>query len=250
MSSILSIEDLSRTFGGVRALDNVRMEVSPSERKVIIGPNGAGKTTLFHAITGVIPVSSGKVRLNGADITRLPAHRRAALGLSRTFQITSLFKKLSVLENVLLGVQALDPAKYVAFRRQSAFRLAIDRARQLIEGFGLGRLTDRSIASLAYGEQRLVEILVTLATGPRILLLDEPTAGLSPVETEVVAERIQALPREITILMIEHDLDIAFRLCNRVAVMHRGQVLIEGTPEEIRANREVGEIYVGALDTP
>jgi branched-chain amino acid transport system ATP-binding protein len=241
----LVLEEVTKHFGGLRAVDGIDLEVRRGERRAIIGPNGAGKTTLFNLITGELAVTRGKIRLFGQDITHLPPHRRAALGIGRTFQIMNLFPKLTVLENVLLAVQGLKPTKYVMFKSLQAFPELLDRARRLLEQVGLWERRDLPITSLSYGEQRQVEVLLALAGSPKLLLLDEPTAGLSPAETRVIVGIIRSLDPAITVLLIEHDMDVAFEVAERITVLHFGKVLAEGTREEIRANPEVQSIYLG-----
>lgn len=241
----LALERVSKHFGGLRAVDGVSLEVRKGERRAIIGPNGAGKTTLFNLITGELPVTGGRIRLFGQDITHLPPHRRAALGIGRTFQIMNLFPKLTVLENVLLAVQGLQPTKYVMHRSLQAFPELEDRARRLLERVGLWEKRDLPITSLSYGEQRQVEVLLALAGDPKLLLLDEPTAGLSPAETRVIVGIIRSLDPSITVLLIEHDMDVAFEVAERITVLHFGKVLAEGTKDEIKANPEVQSIYLG-----
>jgi branched-chain amino acid transport system ATP-binding protein len=232
--SALAVEQLSFHFGGLRALDNVALAVEPGERRVILGPNGAGKTTFFNLLTGLHLPSQGCIRLFGRDITRLATYRRAQLRLGRTFQITTLFPKLTVLESVLL-----------AMRSRQALRRLRERADALLAQWGLGERSGARTHELSYGEQRQLELVLALAAEPRVLLLDEPTAGLSPAETTKVAAMIGRFSRDVTILLIEHDMDVALALAERVTVFHRGHVIAEGTPEEIRREPKVAEIYLG-----
>jgi len=241
----LSVERLTKDFAGLRALDRVSIEVAAGERLALIGPNGAGKTTLFDILTGLISPSAGRVRLFGRDMTRLAAHRRARLGLGRTFQITKLFPQLSVFQNVLLAVQASDSARFMFHRPVAAYRHLIARAETLLDEW---KLLDRSgvpVRRLSYGEQRQLELVLAIAGSPKVLLLDEPTAGLSPAETASVAGMIARFPAEMTILLIEHDMDVAFDLCGRMAVLFQGRVLAHGPTAEVRQNKEVAEIYLG-----
>jgi branched-chain amino acid transport system ATP-binding protein len=241
----LALTRLSKHFGGLRAVDSVDLEVRRGERRAIIGPNGAGKTTLFNLITGELPVTAGRISLFGQDITALPPYRRAALGIGRTFQIMNLFPRLTVLENVLLAVQGLRRIKYVMHRPVGAYPALQERARHLLERVGLWEKRDLPIASLSYGEQRQIEVLLALAGDPKLLLLDEPTAGLSPAETRVIVGILRSLDPSITVLLIEHDMDVAFEVADRITVLHFGKVLAEGTKEEIRTNPEVQSIYLG-----
>jgi branched-chain amino acid transport system ATP-binding protein len=244
----LAVEGLTHDFGGLRALDRVGLEAASGERVVILGPNGAGKTTLFNLVTGLFRPSAGRIRLFERDITRLPPHRRARLGLGRTFQITTLFPRLTVRDSVLLAVQGADPARFACLRPQSAYRHLAERAGALLEAWGLIERADVPTRQLSYGEQRQVELVLALAGGPRVLLLDEPTAGLSPAETAAVARMIRRFPRDVTLLLIEHDMDVALDLADRVVVLHQGQVLAQGTPDEMRKDARVAEIYLGADD--
>jgi branched-chain amino acid transport system ATP-binding protein len=246
MSTVcLRTEQLRKHYGGLRAVDGVDLEVREGERRAIIGPNGAGKTTLFHLLSGEVPPSGGRVLLYGQDITHLPSYRRTALGIGRTYQVTNLFPRLSVLENVLLATFGLRRQKYDPFRPALEHREAVEDARRLLDEFGLWEKRDWPIGSLSYGEQRQLEIVLALAGRPRLLLLDEPTAGLSPAETHLVTQLVAGLDPRITVLLIEHDMDVAFQVAQRVTVMHFGRVLAEGTVEEVRRNPEVQAIYLG-----
>ena len=221
------------------------LSLRPGERRALIGPNGAGKTTLFNLISGTLPVSGGAISLFGQDVTRAPAHRRAALGLARTFQITNLFPDLTVRENCLLAVQALSPVKFSMFRPLSAYGVLRARAHATLEAVGLDAVADERVNVLSHGEQRQLEIALALAGRPRVLLLDEPTAGLSPAESRLMAQLIAGLDPAITVLMIEHDMDIALELSPQVTVLHYGRVIADGSREEIRADPQVREIYLG-----
>ena len=242
----LRLDAVTRNFGGLRAVDGVSLTVRAGERRALIGPNGAGKTTLFNLVAGVLPVTSGAIRLFGEDVTRAPAHRRAARGLARTFQITNLFPGLTVMENCLLAVQALTPVKFSMLRPVGAYPRLRERARGMLAAVGLETVDDVLVANLSHGEQRQLEIALALAGNPRLLLLDEPTAGLSPAESRLMADLLAGLDPAITVLMIEHDMDIALALASHVTVLHYGRVIADGTREEIRADPQVREIYLGA----
>jgi branched-chain amino acid transport system ATP-binding protein len=244
--SALDISRLTHAFGGLRALDDVSLETQPGERLVILGPNGAGKTTLFNAITGLLRPASGRIRLHGEDVMGLAPHARAQRGLGRTFQITTLFPGLTVLDSVLLAVQGRDRARFALLRPQAAFPHLHERALALLAEWDLGDRRDMPTRLLSYGEQRQVELILALAARPRVLLLDEPTAGLSPAETAAVAATIRRFPRDLTLLFIEHDMDVALDLADRVVVLHQGRVLAAGSPEEIRRDPRVAETYLGA----
>jgi len=226
-------------------VEGVTLSVQPGERRALIGPNGAGKTTLFNLISGTLPLSGGAISLFGQDVTRAPAHRRAALGLARTFQITNLFPDLTVLENCLLAVQALLPVKFSMLRPVTAYGHLRARARAMLEAVGLEAVAAARVNVLSHGEQRQLEIALALAGRPRVLLLDEPTAGLSPAESRLMAALLARLDPAITVLMIEHDMDIALELSPTVTVLHYGRVIADGSREEIRADPQVREIYLG-----
>jgi branched-chain amino acid transport system ATP-binding protein len=240
------MERLTHDFGGLRAVDDVTLAVGVGERRVILGPNGAGKTTLFNLITGLLVPLAGTIRLFGDDVTALSPYRRARLGLGRTFQINTLFPRLTVLESVLLAVQGADAARFSLWRPRGAYRHLEQRAQDLLAEWNLADRRDVPTRELSYGEQRQVELLLALAGRPRALLLDEPTAGLSAVETAAVVEMIQRFPRDVTVLLIEHDMDVALTLAERVTVMHQGRVLADGTRDEVRADPRVTEIYLGS----
>jgi branched-chain amino acid transport system ATP-binding protein len=243
--SALEVRGLYKRFGGVEAVSGVSFSVEPGERRVLIGPNGAGKTTLFHSIAGTHLPSAGSVTLFGKDITRLAPHARARAGLARTFQITNLFPNLGVLENVLLAVVAAADLGPALIKPMTAYRPLYARAEQLLDDWGVAEKRQRQVRHLSYGEQRQLELALALAGSPKLLLLDEPTAGLSAAETARVVAMVRKLPRDITLLMIEHDMDVAFELADRISVLHQGRLVAEGDRRAIQANREVAEIYLG-----
>jgi branched-chain amino acid transport system ATP-binding protein len=246
----LSLSDVSKAFGGLRAVDGVILQVDRGERRAIIGPNGAGKTTLFNLISGELQPTGGRITLFGRDITRLPPHRRAALGLARTYQITNLFPRLTVLENCLLATQALTPAKLHLHRALSRYPALFERARSLLEAVGLIGKDDETVRNLSHGEQRQLEIALALAGAPKLLLLDEPTAGLSPAESQMMTGLLKKLDSAITILIIEHDMGVAFELTNRITVLHFGKAVADGLADEVKANPLVQEIYLGTGEAP
>ena len=244
--SALVVSDVSRNFGGVQALSNVSFDVAPGERRLIIGPNGAGKTTLFNLLSGALAVSDGKVMLFGRDITTLPPYERAHMGLARTFQITNLFPRLSVLENVLLALQAADKSAFSMLARMRANRPLFQNAESLLQEWGLSAIAGRAAREISYGEQRQIDLILAMAMRPKVLLLDEPTAGLSAAEVVRVVGMVRSLPKEMTILMIEHDMDVAFALADRITVLHQGRLIAEGGVAAIRNDPHVSAIYLGA----
>jgi len=241
----LVLDDLEKSFGGLRVTAAVSLMVEPGERRLIIGPNGAGKTTLFNLITGELRPDRGSIRLFDLEITRIASRRRAHLGLARTYQIITLFPGETLLHNVtlsLLGRSRLRWNPFVTLDRQEAM---IAGARMALERVGLGDLADRPLSATAYGERRRVEIAMALAQNPKILLLDEPFAGLSIDERRDVQGLLAAIPRDVTIVMIEHDMDVALDFAERITVLHFGQVIVEGTRAEVVADPRTKEIYLG-----
>jgi branched-chain amino acid transport system ATP-binding protein len=241
----LDLRGLEKAFGGLRVTADVSLAVEPGERRLIIGPNGAGKTTLFNLITGELTVDAGSIRLFEHEITRVPSRRRAHLGLGRTYQIITLFPGETLLRNItlsLLGLSRLRWNPLVRLDRQSALLAA---ARQTLSQVGLDHLAERPLAQTAYGERRRVEIAMALAQNPKVLLLDEPFAGLSSDERRDVQLLLAAIPREVTIVMIEHDMDVALDFAERITVLHFGKVEVEGTRSEVVAHPRTKEIYLG-----
>jgi branched-chain amino acid transport system ATP-binding protein len=241
----LRLTGVSKEFGGLRAVDGVSLTVAVGERRAIIGPNGAGKTTLFSLISGEQPVTGGQIELFGHPVTRVAPHRRAALGLARTYQITNLFPRLTVMDNCLLAVQALRPTKFHLHRSLGRYPGLFARAEGVLEAVGLSGKAGETVRNLSHGEQRQLEIALALAGQPRLLLLDEPTAGLSPAESNLMAGLLKKLDPAITTLMIEHDMDIAFQVTDRITVLHYGSVVADGLGDEVKANPLVQEIYLG-----
>jgi branched-chain amino acid transport system ATP-binding protein len=246
VSAALELTGVSKVFGGLRAVDEVSLAVQPGERRALIGPNGAGKTTLFNLIAGALPVSGGLISLFGEDVTGMAPHRRARRGLARTFQISNLFPTLTVLENCLLAAQALTPARLSMHRPLAGYGALHARAHATLASVGLADSAERTVRLLSHGEQRQLEIGLALAGAPRLLLLDEPTAGLSPAESRHMAELLGKLDPAMTVLIIEHDMDIALEIARHVTVLHYGRVIADGTRDEIRAHPMVREIYLGA----
>jgi branched-chain amino acid transport system ATP-binding protein len=243
---VLELKDLSKRFGGLQAVRGVSLKIMPGDRKAIIGPNGAGKTTLFNVITGIFPASSGSVMLFGHEVTRWPSYRRTALGMARTFQVTSLFPKLTVLDNVVLAVNGHRTSKFVMWRFLSSYRDVYDKAHELLEHAAFSDRKDVEVRYLSHGEQRQLEIVLGLAGDPGILLLDEPAAGLSSGESAEMARFLRGLDPKMAILLIEHDMDIVFDVADDILVLHFGEVLESGSAERIRSSAKVQEIYLGA----
>jgi branched-chain amino acid transport system ATP-binding protein len=241
----LAVKDLSKSFGGLQALTNVSFSVGEGERLVIIGPNGAGKTTLFNLISGELSPSSGRVYVFGKDVAWMPSHRRAHLGLARTFQITNLFHNLTLHENILLSVLGMSPERLCLHRSVGALKDTTAKARRFIRENGLQQSENVLVRNLSYGVQRQLEVIMALATDAKVLLLDEPTAGLSPAETGEITSLLLSLGTNMTLLIIEHDMDVAFRLADHLIVLHQGRVLAEGSPQRIATDPKVREIYLG-----
>jgi len=242
---VLELVDLCKSFGGLHAVRGVDLRIMPGDRKAIIGPNGAGKTTLFNLITGILPASSGKVLLFGHDVTTWPSHRRTTLGMARTFQITSLFPRLTVLDNVLLAIKGVRRSKFVAWRFMSSYRDVYEKADRLLAQAAFHDRRDIEVRHLSHGEQRQLEIVLGLASDPKILLLDEPAAGLSSGESQEMAKFLMRLDRDLAILLIEHDMDVVFGVTDHISVLHFGQILETGRAEHIRGSAKVQEIYLG-----
>ena len=243
--ALLTIEGLIKRFGGVVASDNVLLDVARGELHAIIGPNGAGKTTLIGQLAGEIVPDAGRIHFGGRDITALPVHDRSLLGLSRTFQITSLFANFTALENVALAVQAHAGHSFRFWqdaRKEAELR---EPARAALDRGGLSHRADTSVAGMSHGEHRQLELAMALATRPQMLLLDEPMAGLGPDESSRMVKTLRGLKRDLTILLIEHDMGAVFALADRITVLVYGRIIASGDPASIRANAEVRQAYLG-----
>jgi branched-chain amino acid transport system ATP-binding protein len=241
----METRQLRKAFGAFVVTNTVDFRLEPGARHALIGPNGAGKTTFINLVSGALTPSSGSVWLNGDEVTKLTQAQRVKRGLIRTFQINQLFRKLTVLENVTLAVAERDGLAGNMLRAAGKNRAVTDEAYGLLESVGLGREALRTIADLAYGRQRMTEIAVALALKPKVLLLDEPAAGVPTGESSIIIDLIQTLPPDIAILLIEHDMDIVFKVANRITVLVEGATLIEGAPAEIAADPKVREVYLG-----
>ncbi len=245
MTPALEISGLKKSFGGLPAMNDVSLAVMPGERRLIIGPNGAGKTTLFNLITGDLPRDRGTIKLFGAEVQRLKPHQRAHRGLARTYQIITLFARDTLEHNVVLSLLGLSASRWNAFAPLSKNAHLRAEARRVLGLVGLEHLAQRALSEASYGEKRRVEIAMALAQQPKLLLLDEPLAGLSREERAAVKQLIAGIPREVTVVMIEHDMDTALDLAERITVLHYGSVIVEGTRAEVVADPKTREVYLG-----
>jgi branched-chain amino acid transport system ATP-binding protein len=245
MTAALHLGQLRKSFGGLPAINGVSLEVAPGERRLIIGPNGAGKTTLFNLITGDLPGDSGTIHLFGNEVSRLKPHQRAHRGLARTYQIITLFPRDTLKHNIVLSLLGLRAERWGVFRALASYAGLEAEAQGVLKLVGLEHLAERPIGEVAYGEKRRVEIAMALAQKPRLLLLDEPLAGLSREERGSVKELVSRIPRETTVVMIEHDMDTALDLAERITVLHYGSVIVEGTRAEVIADPKTREVYLG-----
>ena len=245
-SIALAARGITRTYGGFNALENVTFEVAPAERRALIGPNGAGKTTLFNILGGQVAPSSGRIELGGEDITGLPAHQRALRGVARTFQRNNLFRGVSVFENIRLAVQAHTRCSRDLWRPWSVHSEVSSRAEEIVERLSLESLSGRLAGELSYGDQRKLEIAMAVAGEPRVLLVDEPTAGMSPAETSEMVAVMDALPRTMSLVIVEHDMDVVEALADRMTVLQNGCVIAEGDWDTVRNSEIVQLAYMGA----
>ncbi len=241
----LEVRNLSKSFGGLKVTQNVNLAIAPGERRLIIGPNGAGKTTLFNQITGEIAPNAGGIHLMGQDITKVPSRRRAHMGLSRTYQIITLFPGDTILRNVTLALLGLSPLRWNPISDLDRYTHLVDGARKAIDMVGLGHLAERPLSETSYGERRRVEIAMALAQSPKVLLLDEPYAGLSIDERQDVMKLIDRIPRDVTIVMIEHNMDVALGFADRITLLNFGEVIVEGTRAEVVSDPRTKEVYLG-----
>jgi branched-chain amino acid transport system ATP-binding protein len=241
----LRLDGVSKSFGMIRAVENVSLEAAAGTRMAVLGPNGAGKTTLFNLISGLYKPSSGDITLFGESIARVRPYRRVRMGLARTYQVTNLYPTLTVMDNIRLGILGTERTRFAVHSSVSRLPKLNERSRELLDVVGLWGLRDTEVRHLSYGHQRQVEIVMALASEPKVLLLDEPAAGLSIAETTPMIELINALDPALTLLIIEHDMDVAFEVASEVAVLHNGQVLAHGTRDEIKANSTVRDVYLG-----
>ncbi|MFC1938425.1 ABC transporter ATP-binding protein [Chloroflexota bacterium] len=244
----LKIKDLCKNFSGLSVLKDLSLIVWPRERVAIIGPNGAGKTTLLNVISGELPSSSGQVYVFGQEISTMPTHERIHLGIGRSFQLNHLFINLSVLENVLLSLHGIRPSRYQILKKMTDFKEPLVKANNILKSLNLWDKKDDPIHTLSYGEQRKMEIALSIASEPKILLLDEPSAGLAMAEVPPFINMIESLSEDTTVLFSAHDMDVVFGLADRVVVLYYGQIIAQGTYEVIQADSKVREIYLGIED--
>jgi branched-chain amino acid transport system ATP-binding protein len=247
---LIELDSLTKRYGALVAVDNISMQVSVGEVRAVIGPNGAGKTTLFHLITGVVKPTTGRVHFAGNDITGLPAHIICQRGLSRTFQLTSLFPEMSARENTTLAAQARNPRRWLPFGGRGVFMQARSAGDAALEQLGLSDIASRPAGLLSQGDQRLLEVAMALAQQPKVLLLDEPTQGLSVEETVQTVDTLARFLEKsrVTALLVEHDMEVVFRLAHKITVLHRGGVIADGTPSAVKADSRVQEAYLGGMD--
>jgi branched-chain amino acid transport system ATP-binding protein len=242
---MLELRGVSKRFGGVVATDDVTLDVVRGEVHALIGPNGAGKTTLIGQISGVLPTDTGRIVFNNADITRLPAHARVHAGLARSYQITSIFRRFSVLDNLALAVQARSGSSFSLWRPLAAESALFDEAALIGQQIGLGERLQVLGSNLSHGEQRALEVGLALATRPQLVLLDEPMAGMGPQESSRMIALIEKIRAQVTVLLVEHDMDAVFRLANRISVLVSGRLIATGAPQAIRADPAVRKAYLG-----
>lgn len=241
----LRVENISRDFGGIHAARNVSFKIQEGEHLAIIGPNGAGKTTLFNLISGQMPPTSGKIFFYNQDITHLPAHQRTHLGVARSYQTVNLFNNLTVLENISLALQGTKNIRFQMFRSALSFKSICAKSEEMLDSIGLWEKKDTPVHSISYGEQRKLEIALSLASEPKLLLLDEPSCGLTSTESTDITTRIRKLGEKITVMLVAHDMDLVFGVAQRIIVLHYGEIITEGTCDQIRTNNKVKEIYMG-----
>jgi len=244
MSHILEVEGVSKRFGHFVALNNVSARFEAKKLSAIIGPNGAGKSTFFNVVSGAFPPSSGTLKFQGQDITGLAQHEFARIGIAKSFQITNVFQQLTAHENVRVAAQ-MRASRYELLKPRAAMRELAERASGLLERVGLADLQQRPAADLAHGQQRALEVAMALASEPVLLLMDEPTAGMSPEETRVMMDLIVTLAAERTVILVEHKMKLVMGICERLLVLHHGEFLAEGTPADIKANEDVRRVYLG-----
>ena len=241
----LRVEGLTKDFGGVHAVRDVSFKVEVGEKLAIIGPNGAGKTTVLNLLNGQLSATAGRIYLFGQDITTMGTHRRAHLGQARSFQLTTLFFNLTVLDNVLLALQGTQPSRFQMFSPASSYSKLLSKANELLESMNLWQMRDAPVQAISYGEQRKLEIALGLVSEAKLLLLDEPSAGLTSAESADVIKIISDLGSDSTAIVVAHDMDLVFGMASRIMVLHYGEIIADGMPEEIQADSKVKEVYMG-----
>ncbi|MCL2587954.1 MAG: ABC transporter ATP-binding protein [Oscillospiraceae bacterium] len=244
----LELKCIGKSFGGLRAVNEINLQVFDGDRLAIIGPNGAGKTTLFNMVSGEFPPTDGQVILYGEDVTKQPNSVRVKKGLARTYQITTLFFDLSVMENVILALIGTTKIKFRMFKSVKKYDYLYDEAEALLDRLHLLEKKDEIVKNLSYGDQRLIELVLALASKPKILCLDEPCAGLSVAESKLMLKTLKELPEDLTLILIEHDMDLVFEAVDRIMVVHNGNHVATGLNAEIRANNRVQQVYLGELE--
>lgn len=242
------VKNLSKDFGGVTAVKDVSFRIEEGEHIAIIGPNGAGKTTLLNLLSGQLPITAGKIFLFGREVTHLPAHRRIHLGMSRSFQIASLFLSLTVLHNTRLALQGIRPSRFQMFRPAVGYKNIHSQAEELLRSMDLWDKRNVPVRAIAYGEQRKLEIALSMAANPRLLLLDEPSCGLTSSESADITSRIRNLGTRITVVLVAHDMDLVFGVAQRIIVLHYGELLVDGSCDMVKSHPKVKEIYMGTVD--
>ena len=245
MAAVLETRKLCKSFGALTVAQDIDFRLQPGDRHALIGPNGAGKTTFVNMLMGALRPSSGQILLAGEDVTRVPQSQRVKRGLGRTFQVTTLFRSLSVLDNVALGIAERSGLARRMWRAASSHKEVVDEAMQLLSTVGIADEAAIPVSELAYGKQRLVEIAIALGLKPKVLLLDEPAAGVPSEDSQKILDNLDKLPTDIAILIIEHDMDLVFRFARRITVLVQGVVLVEGPPEEIAKDKRVHDVYLG-----
>jgi branched-chain amino acid transport system ATP-binding protein len=246
---ILKVEKLSKDFGGVHAVNKISFSVGEGEHLALIGPNGAGKTTLFNLLNGQLKPTGGHIFYRGKDITNLPTHQRIHLGIGRSFQIASLFNNLSVLENTILAIQGTKPSRYQMLRPITSNKQVFEKAYEILTSMDLWDRKNEMVNGIPYGAQRKLEIALSMASNPKLLLLDEPSCGLTVAESAEVTSKIKKLEKSVTVICVAHDMDLVFGIATRIMVLHYGELIIEGSPDKIKDDPTVRKIYLGGEET-
>ncbi len=242
---VLKVEKIAQSYAGLQVLRDVSFSLNAGEKVGLIGPNGAGKTTLLNVLSGLLHPTAGKMFLLGNNVTNMPPHNRVSLGLARSFQITSLFPNLTLLENIILAIHGVQPSRYQMFRPVMSFKEHLNTAEQLLSSVDLWGKRNSTVQALSHGEQRQIEILFAMSSRPKILLLDEPSSGLNAAETHKLAGTIRGSMQDTAVMLVAHDLDLVYEICDRIMVLYYGNIIAEGTCKDIQANPKVQQIYLG-----